>query len=107
MEAVSTFHHHVAACPCGHHEHIGLQWLGPEGEKVIDVNCPQCSEVEWRESVMLAFEPLARVQQMAVGVGHHVKHNGVVLQIVGLDEVTKLDGRYHTDVIRLKLAATV
>jgi hypothetical protein len=97
MESVSLFHHRFVGCQCGHSEHTGYGL-----HAVAAVLCLTCAAMEQHEAVVFAFEPIARLEE--IGVGGVVKHNGVPLKIVDMNEVTRLGGSYHTGFVRIKLA---
>lgn len=98
MINVSPAVHRPSACVCGHAEHTGHGWKRPDVYR-----CPECTRVETEEKVSLAFITLESAAALAIGEGVVVRLGDQKCRIVNAAEVTKLNGKYHTGFVRLKL----
>lgn len=95
---ISRTRHRAAGCPCGHDTHTANGMTAIES-----VTCPTCSATETAERVTLAFDTIARIGMLAVGEGSLVRYDGQSMRIASIAQVTKLNGKYLTDYVRMKL----
>jgi hypothetical protein len=101
LVSVSQARHSFSGCPCGHNEHVGAtDWQDRNGWRVV---CPECKALEKRENVIIATDTVMRCELLSIVEGATVRCNGQTCRVVGIAEVVKLNGRYRTGYMLIKL----
>jgi hypothetical protein len=107
MITLPAVEHQFSGCPCGHAEHTASSFESgsatPRHEVPPQIHCAECEAIERSEGVILSVITVQRAAGEAIAPNSIVKHAGEDHRIVGLAEILKLNGKYRTGYVRVKL----
>ena len=101
MIELSPPRHTFSSCPCGHGEHVGAGW-GTAADPAR-ARCLECEAIEQAERCFLAFVTIERATRDAIADGMLVKFRGRPARVLSAAQIFKLNGKYPTEFVRVKL----